>query len=104
VRFLPTALAAALALTGISAPPSHARAAQWRQHPAPQESLYLAKRQADIGPDAAAAKVRKATGGRVLGVRRGKGRGSPIYRVKVLLPGGRVRTIGVHGQTGKILD
>lgn len=100
MRFVPIALAAALALTGMSAPESHARPAQWRQHHAPQERQYLAKRQADIGPDAAAATVREATGGRVLKVRRGKG----IYRVKVLLPGGRVRTISVHGQTGKVLD
>lgn len=103
MRFVPIALAAALALTGMSAPEAHARSDPWRQHHAPEGSLYLAKRQGDIGPDAAAARVRKATGGRVLGVRRGKG-GTPIYRVKVLLPGGRVRTISVHGQTGKILN
>ena len=68
---------------------------RWRENPG-----HLAQRQTDIGPDAAAARVREATGGRVLRVRRDK-RG--VYQVKVLLPGGRVRVVPVDGHTGRVL-
>lgn len=52
------------------------------------------------GRDQAAATVREATGGRVLGVRR---KGSE-YHVKVLLPGGRVKVMRVDAGSGQILE
>jgi uncharacterized membrane protein YkoI len=57
----------------------------------------------DIGPAAAAAAARRATGGTVLGVQGGQSGGRVIYRVKVLLPGGRVRTLSVDGASGQVL-
>lgn len=83
------------------ATPCHAGWGSWRQTGAPDSVHRLAERGGDIGRDAAADTVRRATGGRVLSVRKGK-RGT--YRVKVLLPGGRVRTVPVDGRTGRLLD
>lgn len=57
----------------------------------------------DIGPAGAAAAARRATGGTVLGVQGGQSGGRVIYRVKVLLPGGRVRTLSVDGASGQVL-
>ena len=56
----------------------------------------------DIGPNAAADAARRATGGRILRVQR-QGRGDGVvYRVKVLLPGGKVRTVRVDGASGAV--
>lgn len=57
-----------------------------------------------LSRDQAAARARRATGGRVLGVRPRKGDGEPVYRVKVLRPGGRVQEIWVDRRTGDLLD
>ncbi len=51
----------------------------------------------------AAAIVREETGGRVLGVKSEKRDGTRVYRVKVLLPKGRVRYFAVDRRTGRIL-
>ena len=51
----------------------------------------------------AAAIVREETGGRVLGVKSEKRDGTRIYRVKVLLPKGRVRYYAVDRRTGRIV-
>lgn len=56
----------------------------------------------DIGPDAAAAAARNATGGQVLGVQPGGRDGSPEYRVKVLEKDGRVHVLRVDGRTGRV--
>ena len=66
----------------------------WRENP-----HRLAQWRVDIGPDAAAAKVREATGGRILGVSRND---LGVYQVKVLLPGGVVRIVPVDSRTGRI--
>lgn len=62
----------------------------------------LLKVQGDVGPAGAAAAARAATGGRVLGVTASKAGGRTVYRVKVLLPGGRMRTVTVDGPTGQV--
>lgn len=54
-----------------------------------------------ISRDRAAAVARSATGGRVLDVRLERG-GKPTYRVKMLLDGNRVRSIGVDARSGAI--
>ena len=55
------------------------------------------------GPDAAAAAVRRATGGRVLSVQAGERNGQPGYWVKVLFDeDGRVQTLWVDGRTGRV--
>lgn len=53
-----------------------------------------------LDSDQAAARAQQATGGRVLGVRGG----DPVYRVKVLLPGGRVREVVVDPRSGDVAD
>lgn len=50
-----------------------------------------------ISQDEAAAKVREATGGRVLDVRTRTEDGVSVYIVKVLLPDGRIRVVTVGG-------
>lgn len=56
-----------------------------------------------VSADEAAAMVRSASGGRILGVRRVNRGGGPAYEVKVLLDGGRVRIYVVDAQSGQIL-
>lgn len=58
--------------------------------------------QADIGASAAAAAASAASGGRVLNVKRRSSPRGITYRVKLLLPGGRMRTLTVDGQTGQV--
>jgi uncharacterized membrane protein YkoI len=53
-----------------------------------------------LNPDAAAAAVRRATGGKVLNV---EATGAD-YQVKVLMSDGRVRTLRVDGRTGRLRD
>lgn len=56
----------------------------------------------DIGANAAATAVRSATGGKVLRVRRLTQGTSVVYLVKVLLPGGKIRTVSVDGASGAL--
>ena len=56
-----------------------------------------------VGADEAAALVRRASGGRILDVRLDETARPPVYRVKVLLDGGRVRVYRVDARTGRIL-
>ena len=67
--------------------------------PAVPPALRLA---GDIGPAQAAAAARAATGGKVLAVHAARIDGRAVYRVKLLLPGGRVRTITVDAESGQI--
>ena len=93
-------LVALLTLTSALARASETHRGLWDTLHRHESREHLAQRQADIGPDAAAAKVRKDTGGRVLRVQRDE-RG--VYQVKVLLPGGRVRVVPVDSRTGRVL-
>ncbi len=101
MRFSLPALLATVMIMVAPAPPGQASPDPWHRFSSPPSGYHLARRQADIGADAAAASAGQATGGRVLSVRKGK-RGT--YRVKVLLPGGRVRHVTVDGRDGKVLD
>ena len=56
-----------------------------------------------ISADEAAALVRAASGGRILGVRLDNEARPPVYHVKVLLDGGRVRAYLVDASSGQIL-
>ena len=69
--------------------------------PAQGSPLQLAQTR-DIGASAAAAAASAASGGRVLDVQRQNSTTGTSYRVKVLLPGGRVRSMTVDGQTGQV--
>lgn len=56
-----------------------------------------------ISSDAAAAIVGDHSGGRILGVKPANSKKAQVYRVKVLLSGGRVRVYRVDGRSGRIL-
>ncbi|MBA57395.1 MAG: peptidase [Pseudomonadales bacterium] len=55
---------------------------------------------ADIGPSEAAARVVQKTGGKVLRVTLEERDGREVYRVKVLLPEGRIKTVFVDKDSG----
>lgn len=100
VSALPAARAASSAAPA-EAPPG------WS--PPPADVVLLARRghhghsAEGIGPGAAAAIAREQVGGRVLRVRPRRP-GADRYHVKILLPGGRVRTVVVDGRTGEVLE
>lgn len=52
----------------------------------------------------AARRVSRITGGRVLSASPTQVDGRPAYRVKVLMPGGRVRVVLVDARSGAILN
>jgi hypothetical protein len=64
---------------------------------------WLAQASAAVSADEAAALVRSASGGRILGVRRINTPQGPAYRVRVLLDGGRVRVYLVDAGSGEIV-
>ncbi|MGE3775135.1 MAG: PepSY domain-containing protein [Gammaproteobacteria bacterium] len=57
---------------------------------------------AGIGPDQAAAIARAQTGGRVLDAQQLPGGGTSAFAVRLLLDAGRVRTVVVDGQSGRL--
>ncbi|TFH47264.1 MAG: hypothetical protein E4H01_08605 [Lysobacterales bacterium] len=73
------------------------------QTPRASHPLMLAQAATAISADEAAALVRTASGGRILGVSRANGAGGPVYQVKVLLDKGRVRVYVVDANSGQIL-
>ncbi|WP_036188651.1 PepSY domain-containing protein [Marinimicrobium agarilyticum] len=58
---------------------------------------------ARFSPAQAAALVQKQVGGKVLKVDTFERGGRVIYRVKILQQDGRIRTLNVDGQSGKVL-
>lgn len=66
-------------------------------HAQPYSDARMFSQASGISQDEAAAKVRKATGGRVLDVRTQTTDGVTVYLVKVLLPDGRIRIVTVGG-------
>lgn len=65
--------------------------------------VRIAQADVNITRGQAAEIVRRATGGEVLSAKLA-GKGKPVYRVKVLQSGGRVRTFLVDAKTGQILN
>lgn len=63
-------------------------------------SLRTQLAQSEISADQAASIARRATGGRVLKVKRKGG----VYHVRVLLDGERVRKVNVDARTGRVLN
>ncbi len=57
---------------------------------------------AGIGPDQAAAIARARTGGRVLDVQQVSDGATSAFAVRLLLDAGRVRTVVVDGQSGRL--
>ncbi len=66
------------------------------------DSRLLKVQNSDIGANGAARAARRATGGRVLTVRRVRTDNGPAYRVKVLARGGRVRVLLVDATSGTL--
>lgn len=60
--------------------------------------------QTPVSIDAAAAMVRRISGGRVIAADSMDEDGKALYRIKVLLPEGRVRVYVVDPLTGQVLD
>lgn len=60
--------------------------------------------QQSIGPEKAANIVQANVEGKVLSVSSGRQNGRPVYRVKVLLSGGRVKVMQVSASDGQLLD
>ncbi len=83
-------------LAGVPAFDASARAAA--------NPLLLAQATPSVSADQAAALVRTQSGGRILDLRPESRDRGPIYRVKVLLDGGRVRVYRVDAATGRILE
>ncbi|MGB3620495.1 MAG: hypothetical protein WBA20_04045 [Ketobacter sp.] len=61
-------------------------------------------RLAELDSAGAARLVESRTGGRVLAVSEEERGGSRVYRVKVLLPEGRIRTLFIDKQTGAVRE
>lgn len=57
---------------------------------------------AAVDSSGAARIVERRTGGKVLSVHRQEKKGKTVYRVKVLLPEGRIRTLTVDAETGGV--
>ncbi len=83
-------------LAGVSAFDASARAAA--------NPLLLAQATPSVSADQAAALVRTQIGGRILDLRLESRDRGLVYRVKVLLDGGRVRVYRVDAATGRILE
>ena len=68
------------------------------------EPLELAQATPSVSADQAAAQVRAKSGGRILSVALEDHAGGQVYRVKVLLEGGRVRVYRVDAGDGRVLE
>ncbi len=68
------------------------------------DPLLLVQATPSVSADQAAALVRAQSGGRILDLRLESGARGPVYRVKVLLDGGRVRVYRVDASSGRILQ
>lgn len=78
-------------------PPGLSQAAQAPVSPNPLEVKRLTM-------DEAVRVAKRAVRGRVLSADRIESLGPLVYRIKVLLDTGRVRTVYVDGETGDIID
>ena len=74
----------------------YAPPARGRQGPPPSRPF--------ADPDRAANAAREATGGRVLGVQGGNQDGQNGYRVRILQPDGRVRSLHFDPNSGAVRD
>ncbi len=91
-RVIAALLALTAAVSVVAAP------AYGGDHKHPSLRMQLA--QSEISSDQAASIASRATGGRVLKVKRKGG----VYQVRVLLDGERVRNVSVDARTGRVLN
>ncbi len=67
------------------------------------DSIKLAQAGASISKSDAADRAKAKYGGKVLKVDEATNKGKKVYRVKLLLDGGRIKIITVDGRSGKII-
>ena len=95
----PTAIIFTLLIGVLAAAPAFDASAR-----AAPEALLLAQATPAVSADQAAVLVRAKSGGRILSVALEGRAGAPVYRVKVLLEGGRVRVYRVDASNGHVLE
>jgi len=100
-RLAPVVLAGFLATAGAQAQP-YRGGGDYPPPPRGQHDRPPPHPSAD--PDRAANTAREVTGGRVLGVQGAERDGQPGYRVRILEPGGRVRSLHFDPASGKMRD
>lgn len=71
------------------------------QHPG-QTSTHLLLAQVSI--EKAIKKAKSKYGGKVLSAKEIRSKGPLVYKVKLLLPSGRVKTVFVDGETGEVFE
>lgn len=59
---------------------------------------------AGVGVDQAVKNVKKQYSGKVLKAERIRSKGPKVFKIKLLLPGGRVKNVFVDGSTGKVFE
>jgi len=59
---------------------------------------------AGVNVEQAVKSVKKQYSGKVLKAERIKSKGPKVFKVKLLLPGGRVKNVFVDGSTGKVFE
>ncbi|NIP71982.1 MAG: PepSY domain-containing protein [Gammaproteobacteria bacterium] len=94
-----------LAASIAAATPAFGKAARaWRGVAPGASAAVLIAAQKTVTDEEAAELARRATGGRVLSVKRAARDGRTLYRVKVLTRGGVVRSVFVDPQTGEVVE
>lgn len=74
--------------------------------PAPHagaDAVWRVAQKAEISLDQAVARIRQETGGRILSARAQVRKGRTVYRIKVLMPSGYVKSFHVDAVTGKTI-
>ncbi|OUR87066.1 hypothetical protein A9Q81_26740 [Gammaproteobacteria bacterium 42_54_T18] len=59
---------------------------------------------AGVGVEQAVKNVKKQYSGKVLKAEKIKSKGPKVFKVKLLLPGGRVKNVFVDGATGQVFE
>lgn len=94
-----------LAISITFAAPAFSKAARpWPEAAGAAPGMSLIAAQPSVTGEQAADLARRATGGRVLSVKRVVRDGRTLYRVKVLTQGGVVRSVFVDAQTGEVAE
>ncbi len=68
------------------------------------ESRLYRVQAANVSLEQAIKKVRRKYKAKVLSASEIRSKGPLVYRVKILLPNGRVRTVFVDGETGEVFE
>ena len=97
-------LAGLLAAAGALAQSGYRQGQEDRYAPPPRDRQDRPPTRPFADPDRAANAAREATGGRVLGVQGADQNGQRGYRVRILQPDGRVRSLHFDPDSGAVRD